>query len=223
MTGAAASGALMLAAPLLDRRVALAATAPAGPYEAYPEELAALPRATEKRTREFAAGRAAARLSLRELGAPALAIPMGADRAPVWPPGLLGSITHTDTACLAATAWEGEFRLLGLDMEPDTPLDADLLETVCTPAERAWLATQDEAGHWAKLIFSAKEAAYKAQHRLSHALIGFDALELRIDAPGQSFVATFQSDVPPFVRGEALHGRFARGGGLIVTALAVAA
>ncbi|MCE8508283.1 4'-phosphopantetheinyl transferase superfamily protein [Ruegeria pomeroyi] len=223
MTGAAATGALMLAAPLLDTRVALAATDPAGPHQAYPEELAALSRATTKRQREFAAGRAAARLSLRELGAPALAIPMGTDRAPVWPPGLLGSITHTDTACLAATAWEGEIRLLGLDMEPDTPLDTDLMETICIPAERDWLARQDMAGHWAKLIFSAKECAYKAQYRLSRALIGFDAIAIRPDPVSQSFAATFQTDIPPFSRGETLHGRFARGGGLIITVLAVAA
>ncbi|SDD24331.1 4'-phosphopantetheinyl transferase family protein [Ruegeria marina] len=212
--------ALLLASPLLGRQAALAAADPTRDYEAYPEELAAIPGAVDRRRREFAAGRTAARLALRELGAPAMAVPMGADRAPIWPPGLLGSITHTGTACLAAVAWEGELRLLGLDLEEDTPLDPDLIPTVCSPAERAWLAGQDDPGHWAKLIFSAKECAYKAQYPISRTLFGFDALRIALDTGSRRFSATFRSDMPGFRRGHVLHGRYAAGEGLIVTAIA---
>lgn len=212
--------ALLLASPLLGRRVALAAADPTREYDVYPEELAAIPGAVDRRRREFAAGRTAARLALRELGAPAMAVPMGADRAPIWPPGLLGSITHAGTACLAAVAWEGEMRLVGLDLEEDSPLDTDLLPTVCTPAERAWLAGQMDPGHWAKLIFSAKECAYKAQYRISRTLFGFDTLHITLDTANRGFSATFQSDVPGFRQGDMLRGRFATGHGLIVTAIA---
>lgn len=220
MSGPGPTEALLLASPLLGRGTTIAAADPARDYEVYAEELAAIPGAVDKRRREFAAGRMATRLALRELGAPAMAVPMGADRAPIWPPGLLGTITHTGTACLAAVAWEGDLRLLALDLEEDSPLDPDLMPTICTPAETAWLAGQDNPGHWARLIFSAKECAYKAQYRISRTLFGFDTLRITLDTANRSFTATFLSDVPGFRQGDMLRGRFATGHGLIVTAIA---
>ncbi|MBT3142628.1 phosphopantetheinyl transferase [Phaeobacter gallaeciensis] len=211
------TAALMLASPLLRGKVALASANPTGRYDAYPEEAEALKNAVDKRLRAFSAGRAAARLALKELGAPAIAIPMGEDRAPIWPPMLVGSITHTDTACLAAVGWEGEIRLLGLDLEPDQPLDDDLLPTICTEAERQWLAEQENPGQSAKLIFSIKECVYKAQYRLSQTLFDFDTLEIAVDLENQSFVAHFRQDVAPFASGDAISGRYAIGHGLIVT------
>ncbi|MCU9837683.1 4'-phosphopantetheinyl transferase superfamily protein [Ruegeria sp. WL0004] len=223
MSGPGPTEALLLASPLLGRGAAIAAADPTRDYEVYAEELAAIPGAVDKRRREFTAGRMATRLALRELGAPAMAVPMGADRAPIWPPGLLGTITHTGTACLAAVAWEGELRLLGLDLEEDSPLDPDLMPTICTPAETAWLAGQDNRGHWAKLIFSAKECAYKAQYRISRTLFGFDTLRITLDTANKGFTATFRTGVPGFKRGDILRGRFATGHGLIVTAIAESA
>ncbi|MEY8837434.1 4'-phosphopantetheinyl transferase [Cribrihabitans sp. XS_ASV171] len=220
MPGAEATAALMLAASLFDRRVGLASADPREPHETYPDEMAAVAGAVEKRRREFAAGRMATRLALRDLGAPALAVPMGADRAPVWPAGLVGSITHCDTACLAVMAWEGEIRLLGLDLEHDTPLGNDLVPEICTEEERAWLAALEAPGQAAKVIFSAKEAVYKAQYPRSRTLIGFDALRVFPDLVAGRFDATFREDVPGFAAGRRIAGKLAIGHGFILTAVA---
>ena len=61
----------------------------------------ALPGAIPRRQTEFSAGRAAARAAMTSLGFAAAAIPAAPDRAPVWPPGITGSISHSATACLA--------------------------------------------------------------------------------------------------------------------------
>ncbi len=220
MPGPEATAALMLAAPLFDGRVGLASADPREPCDAYPEEMAAVKGAVEKRRREFAAGRMAVRLALRELGAPALAVPMGPDRAPVWPAGLVGSITHCDVACLAVTAWEGEIALLGLDMERDTPLENDLVPEICTEQERAWLAALEAPGQAAKVIFSAKEAVYKAQYPRSRTLIGFDALHVVPDLVGGQFTAEFREGVPGFAAGRRIAGKLAIGHGFILTAVA---
>ena len=71
----------------------------------------------------------------------------------------------------------------------------------------------------AKLIFAAKEAAYKCQYPISRTLFGFDGLDLRPDPDSGTFSATFTRDVPSFPAGTSLTGSFARGNGLIVTAV----
>ena len=120
--------------------VAVAAADPRAPATGLlPEETAPTGRMIEKRHREFAAGRRAARAAMTGLGLPAVAIPMGPDRAPVWPEGVTGSISHTDTHCLAAVARTGEVRALGLDLEPDMALEPALWPDICTGAELDWL------------------------------------------------------------------------------------
>ncbi|SLN53272.1 4'-phosphopantetheinyl transferase Npt [Falsiruegeria litorea R37] len=215
--------ALMLAGALLDPVIAVSATDPRAAHQAYDDELAALPGAVPKRLREFSAGRVAARQAMAELGAPPLAVLMGQDRAPIWPDPLLGTISHTDTACLAAVAWVGEVRMLALDIEEDAALPEDLTATVCTPIEQTWLARQTDPGRAAKVIFSAKECAYKAQYPASQTLFDFQTLEVTMDETLSSFVARFAHPVAPFGKGDEIPGKIARGDGLIVTAVAVRA
>jgi len=215
-----------LARVLLPGSVALSSTDPGRPQpDALPQERATLSRARPARLREFDAGRAAARAAMAALGLPPAPVLHGADRAPIWPEGLTGTITHCATACLAAVARQGDIRALGLDLEEDTPLPEELIETVCTPEERNHLATLPRAdrGALAKRIFCAKEAAYKAQYPLSRTLFDFQTLQIGFDdAPG-AFTARFLRAVPPFDTGTGLRGRLATGHGLIVAAVVLPA
>jgi 4'-phosphopantetheinyl transferase EntD len=180
-------------------------------------EAAAIAGAVDRRRREFAAGRIAARRAMAELGAAALPIPSGPDRAPMWPDGIVGSISHTATACVAAVA-RATVRSLGIDVEPAVPLAPELVGTVCAP-ELAWLDAQPAArrGLLATLIFSAKECAYKAQYPLTRTLLGFDAMRVELDPPAATWRAVFLRPVPPFAAGHALAGRLALADGLILT------
>ena len=130
----------------------------------YPVEAAAMTRAVPKRVNEFTAGRVAARQAMAMIGLRPATIPMGADRAPVWPEGVVGSISHCETACVAVAAPTTNIATIGIDVEEDTPLEHELWEEVCRPEELTWLMAQPEEmrGRIAKRIFSAKEAVHKA-------------------------------------------------------------
>ena len=108
-----------------------------------PGEQAAIIHAVDKRRREFMAGRTCARRAMVALGEQAAPIPQGKDRAPIWPQGVVGSITHTDTRCAVAVARVADgFCSLGLDIEPATPINPELLRIICVPEERAYLDSQ---------------------------------------------------------------------------------
>ena len=187
---------------MLGPSVAVALTDPRAPEQGlFQEETAAIAQAVPKRRREFAAGRRAARAAMAKLGKPAQAVPMGPDRAPVWPHGIMGSIAHCDTVCMAALIdVTGGAQSVGLDVEPAVPLRPDLEHMICTETERAWLDTmpQEDRGLRAKQIFCAKEATYKALYPITGKVIGFHDVELRID--GDGFMARTMG-MPP------LHGR----------------
>lgn len=180
---------------MLGPEVGIGVTDPAAPNgPLWPAETVAMTRAIPRRQAEFAAGRAAARAAFSEIGLPRVAIPQGRDRAPVWPAGFSGSIAHCQQWCIAAVARHGDYATLGIDIEPATPLDADLTDIICTAPERDWLAVQPDPGLAAKMIFSAKEAVYKAQYPLTGDVIGFDAVTLKMTRG--SFTTTVAPHVP---------------------------
>jgi 4'-phosphopantetheinyl transferase EntD len=104
-----------------------------------PEEAAEIAKAVAKRRFEFATGRACARQALAQLGVAPLALVSGPDRAPLWPAGVVGSISHTDRWCAAAVARARDVAALGIDLEPDEPLAPELWKQVATERERRWL------------------------------------------------------------------------------------
>lgn len=195
------AGLLAAVRPLLPEGTAVAASDPQASHPVWPaEEIRAVP----ARLREFAAGRAAARAAMRALGQAPAAIPMQVDRAPLWPPGVAGSISHSATACLAMVARAP--RLIGLDIEPDTPLPPGLLDTILRPDEQG---CPDPL-----LVFVAKEAAYKAQYPFSRRVFGFQTLRIRLTA--QAFTATFCEPVGPFAAGFQVGGHHVRAAGQVV-------
>lgn len=209
---------------VLPEGVAVAARDPAGIPDATDLlETDAVKGAIPARVAEFHAGRAAARAAMVALGMPPRPVPMGPDRAPVWPKGVTGSISHSSTACVAALGLSTQWGGIGVDVEEATPLDPLLISEVCTPSEQAWLGLQPEAERrlMAKLVFSIKEAAYKAQYPLTRALFGFDALEVTVDRDNTCFEARFVWPQAQIAAGSIVTGNFAHAAGLIVCAVAL--
>lgn len=164
----------------------------------FPEEAAHVARAIPARRAEFLAGRIAARRALMHLGCETLDIPAAPDRAPVWPAGIAGSISHTAHAAVAVVAEAARHPLLGIDIEPAGPLPDELIEEICRPEEIAALPQTDRALH-ARRIFSAKEALYKAQYPRSRTAFGFHALSVDLSTGMARFAdhpetATFAPD-----------------------------
>lgn len=182
------------------------AVAWADPAAIWPPDAQAPLGAVPRRQAEFAAGRHAARAAFVQLGQPAPPLPMAPDRAPVWPAGWTGSISHSATACLAAVGPAGLLAGIGLDLEPAEPIEPDLWPSLLCPAERATLdaLAPPDRGLWVTRIFSAKEAAFKAQFARSRAVFGFEVLQ--ITAQGRGFTAEFREAVAPFAQGDRLTG-----------------
>lgn len=209
-----------LARSLFAPGIAVAVTDPRATHNrVLPQEAGAMARMAPVRQRSFAAGRAAAHEAMARLGHMVRPVLMAPDRAPFWPAGVTGSISHSQSCCIAALGRTNHVRALGVDVEEDSDLQGDLVATICTIAERAWLSGQSRSGLLGKLIFSAKECAYKCQYPVSKTLFGFDTLEVTPDLDSGQFEVTFQRDVPHFTAGTLLHGRFVIGDGLIVTAM----
>lgn len=192
--------------------------------ELLPEEAELVSRAVPRRRREFAAGRACARLGLSRLGFPPAPLLSGSDRAPLWPEGAVGSITHCPGYAAAAVARAAEMRGLGIDAEVNQPLPEGVAELVCTPAERAWAAAAPVGViNWPTLVFSAKESVYKAWQPLTGDWLGYLDAELTIDSDTGAFEARLRVDPPP-VLGSAFgcfRGRFAASRAHLFTAVSL--
>lgn len=211
---------------LLPDGVSLAVIDPRiDPPALWPQEEGATSGMIKARRREFAAGRGAVRMALADLGALPQAVPMRPDRAPDWPPGIVGSLSHIPTACVAVVAREAQFQTLGVDLEEAESLAPDVWDSVLTGPERDWLARQpaDMQGLLARMIFSAKEAAYKAQYALSRKLLDFSAMQIDLDPAAGRFAATMRQPAGPLRTGDRIAGQLACGGGWIMTAVAISA
>ncbi|HLY49901.1 MAG TPA: 4'-phosphopantetheinyl transferase superfamily protein [Solirubrobacteraceae bacterium] len=156
--------------------------------ELFAEEERSLGRAVEKRRREFITGRACARLALDRLGLPATPIPAGARGEPLWPPGVVGSITHCAGYRACAVARADEATSIGIDAEPNAALPDGVLEEVAFGSELQLVAS-DLPMRVDRLLFSAKEAVFKAWFPLTERWLGFEDAELSIEPQTRTFRA----------------------------------
>jgi 4'-phosphopantetheinyl transferase EntD len=204
-------------AALLPPGVASAVRDPSEAVELHPEEAVYVARAVEKRRREFASGRACARLAMAELGLEPRAIPAGPRREPLWPVGVVGSLTHTVGFCAAAVTTRDAYAGLGIDAEPDGPLSGAVAARVCSRDELdASRGCGLDDATLAHVLFSAKEAVYKCQFPASGAYLGFH--DVRLELEESTFRAELGVPAGPYARGLVFRGSWRRSAGLILTA-----
>jgi len=171
-------------------------------------EAAAIPKARDKRRREYAAGRALVRDGLdRYFDLRGFDLINAEDRAPIWPTGIAGSLSHCDTRAWVALV-DRSSGTVGIDGEHRTELKRDLWRLTMLDAEIEALDALDEEirGQRALVMFSAKEALYKAQYPRSREYMGFMALHVALEGP--ELVCTFQKDVGPYAKGFVARGRW---------------
>jgi 4'-phosphopantetheinyl transferase EntD len=202
---------------LLPDTVAVASTREDLPDDLFPEERGVIEGAAEQRRREFTTGRALARQALGRLGIAPVAITVGERGAPVWPPGVVGSITHCLGYRACAVAKTDDLTALGIDAEVHAPLPAGVLDRVAFGPERTMVAGGGAGVHLDRVLFSAKEAVYKAWFPLTGRWLGFEDAEVDIDAG--RFHARLVVPGPV----TELHGRWRVAGGLVATAIVVPA
>jgi 4'-phosphopantetheinyl transferase EntD len=206
------------------------ATGPLPDEALLPEEEVLVARAVGKRRAEFTTVRTCARIALGRLGVPPAPLLSGPGREPLWPEGVVGSITHCDGYRAVAVARASQLASIGIDAEPHDALPAGILDRVTVPAERAHLLDLPPGLHWDRLLFSAKESVYKTWFPLARRWLGFEEAALLFSPDPDPARGTFTADLVanplPVVGGlpvRRLHGRYAVAGGLLGTAIALPA
>jgi len=160
------------------------------------------------RAAEFAAGRICAHRVLADLGIDSGPLPVGANGVPEWPRGIVGSISHTAGCCVAAASRVRNAIALGVDVEGVDAVTGDIVQVLCTEAERAWVDTVP-SGRGPVLLFSAKESLFKGYHPLTGFFLEFKDVEITLEAVANRFSARLVSDSsPPLLGGRVFSGSY---------------
>ena len=150
---------------------------PGDEYALMPEEASAFASSVVTVRRASGAVRIVARQLLARVGFAGCAVPKTKSGAPIWPAGVVGSLTHDARVAAAAVAMHRDFSALGVDIEPAEALPPELLELVATPRERAEIDVDPYHG---RLLFAAKEAVYKAVFPLDQTFLEHHDVEVSL-------------------------------------------
>ncbi len=189
------------------------------PTVLFSEERALVGKAIESRVREFTTARFCARQALGELGFSSFPILRGSKGEPLWPPGVVGSITHCAGYRAAAVAMQTHVAAIGIDAEIDDSLPLEVGKSLFVAEETVWLRQASDRFHWDRILFSAKESVYKAWFPLTQRWLGFEDVEIAIETAESRFCVRPLVSLPREFD-EALRqftGRFLVRNGIVIT------
>ena len=165
----------------------------------FPVEMAYILGAALRRQQEFRAGRTYARRALEVFGLENQQIGRADDRSPIWPNSIVGSITHSSQICAAVVARSQAYWGIGIDLEPSKPLAVELYSAIGRPEEQSSfyrpVVAHDRELDRGKLVFSAKEAVFKAIYPSLRQWFDFQDVLVEIDVSSARFTASFISTV----------------------------
>lgn len=118
---------------------------------------------SQKRLREFIAGRNIAKNLIRKLTSSDALVHRSSTFLPIWPKGVTGSISHKGKLCGAIISNDSSIISLGFDIEKYEAIPEAIWSTY-TDAEEIQKNTLDsiDKPYLANIIFSCKESAFKA-------------------------------------------------------------
>lgn len=145
----------------------------------YPQEMEAVATAGPTRRRQYLSGRHAAHTVLEQLGGPSVPLLNASSGAVLWPDGWTGSISHTASWCVAVAARICEWRGVGIDLEASGRMTEPVARRILLPEEVEWISQSGmDSLRMAALLFSAKEALYKAAAPVLKRFIAFREVQL---------------------------------------------
>jgi 4'-phosphopantetheinyl transferase EntD len=190
-----------------------------------PQEEPLIARSVAKRRNEFVTVRHCARLAMGQLGIPDAPILKGEKGDPLWPDGLVGSLTHCEGYRGAVVGRSAAVRSVGIDAEPHGVLPDGVLDAISLPVERHEIGSLPAGLHWDRILFCAKEATYKAWFPLTQRWLGFEDAHISFEVDSSGTAGEFLSRIlidpttrsgPPLTE---LSGRWSVAGGLALTAI----
>lgn len=144
-------------------------------HNLYKEERSLITKASLKRINEFSTGRYGIRCLLKSYGINYFPITHDQKGMPIFPNGIIGSISHTDRKCCIAMSTNEEYRSIGVDIEEYSKLNLDLCKYFLHKKEIEFVYSQMDTYPqiMAAVLFSAKEAFYKMQYSISKTYLDF--------------------------------------------------
>jgi 4'-phosphopantetheinyl transferase EntD len=133
-------------------------------------------------------------------------------------------MTHCAGYCAAALARASDVATIGLDAERHDVLPDGVLDAIALPGEQVRLtalAADAPSICWDRLLFSAKEAVYKAWFPLTGRWLDFSEADITVDPEAGTFAARLLV-AGPCVDGRPLTsfpGRWLARDGLVMTAV----
>ncbi len=194
------------------------------PADLFDVEASHVRQACPRRQGEFAAGRACVRAAFRAIGVPPYAVPADGRRAPVWPLGLVGSISHCPGLCVAVVAPRPRRMAVGVDVDTNEGLPFGLENVVATPAERG---AAERLGRLLpcdplKLLFVIKEAMFKLYFPVAQHFLEFRDMWVRLDPVAGTFDAELVEPRAPSAFGRRrFAGRFGMTGDFLMAGGAI--
>ena len=148
----------------------------------HPSEQKFVDSAVEKRRAEFSTGRVLAARALQLLEVPKQPILRGSKNEPLWPVGVVGSITHTSETCIVAVAHDSVSGGIGVDVEKRDAEVSNLAHLIIRPDELKKRFDQSGSDYEdaVRLTFSAKESVFKSVFAHLGRFIGFEEVGLEI-------------------------------------------
>lgn len=194
----------------------------------HPDEEDLIAGAVETRRMEFMTARRCARAALGLLGYDNVgAIRSGRRREPLWPTGVVGSLTHCRGYRAAAIARASDFAAIGIDAERNVDLPTDVVSLIGRADELNRVRTLFPAHSGVaadRLLFSAKEAIYKAWYPLTGRWLDFLDAEVEFSPQQNSFTPRVLADVPDPTTARLLcdlRGSFTLVGNTLITAVVI--
>ena len=187
---------------------------------------ASIQRSVAKRQAEFLAGRLCARAALQQLDNLDCVPAIGEDRAPVWPPHISGSITHSSGHAAAIVGHKAQWRGLGMDLENVLSLERAerLAGEILTADELQRMARLPREQH-ARLVtlsFSAKESLFKALYPIVQKRFYFEHAEVvEWSEHGQMRLRLLTELSGEWCHGKELVGQFAVDGEQLLSLVAI--
>ena len=169
----------------------------------------------DKRKQELVAGRYCARKALEQIDSSFydIFLEMTESRAPIWPGGVCGSISHNKNMAIAVVS--NKYRSLGVDIELLIPFERlkKLENSFINESEKT--LTREDTLRNSTIIFSAKESLFKLLHPLCHTYFGFLEAELK-SITAEGFVIELMSNKPEVQKfnGEYVGSLFETPGGI---------
>lgn len=134
----------------------------------------------QKRINDFSTGRFCARQALAQIGIAEVDILRKNQHEPLWPEGIVGSISHSGRMVGAVASKSESIKGIGLDIETIGGVKANMWRLLFTGNEQTFLTQQNDTALYSTIFFSIKESFYKMQYPLLQAEPDFLDAEIQM-------------------------------------------